>query len=60
MLFLPASKVNYFQWSPEHDVVMRSPDKEQMWENIAAALDSLQQKDGYQSEVLLRSFVHGT
>ena len=60
MLFLAASKGNYFQWSSEHDVVMSSPDRGQIWENIAAALDSLQQKDGCQSEVLLRSFVHGT
>ena len=44
MLFLAASKGNYFQqWTPEHDVVMRSPDRGQIWENIAAALNSLQQ-----------------
>ena len=43
MLFLAASKGNYFQWSPEHDVVMRSPDRGQIWENIVAALNSLQQ-----------------
>ena len=43
MLFLAASKGNYFQWTPEHDVVMRSPEREQIWENIAAALNSLQQ-----------------
>ena len=42
MPFLAASKGNYFQWTPEHDVVMRSPDR-QIWENIAAALNSLQQ-----------------
>ena len=24
MLFLAASKGNYFQWTPEHDVVMRN------------------------------------
>ena len=30
MLFLAASKGNYFQWSPEHDVVMRSPDRGQI------------------------------
>ena len=44
MLFLAASKGNYFQqWTPKHDVVMRSPDRGQIWENIAAALNSLQQ-----------------
>ena len=43
MLFLAAGKGNYFQWTPEHDVVMRSPDRGQIWENIAAALNSLQQ-----------------
>ena len=43
MLFLGASKGNYFQWTLEHDVVMRSPDRGQIWENIAAALNSLQQ-----------------
>ena len=25
MVFLAASKGNYFQWTPEHDMVMRSP-----------------------------------
>ena len=43
MLFLAASKGNYFQWAPEHDVVMRSPERGQIRENIAAALNSLQQ-----------------
>ena len=43
MLFLAASKGYYFQWTPEHVVVMRSPDREQLWENIVAALVSLQQ-----------------
>ena len=43
MLFLAASKGNYFQWTLEHDVVMRSPKRGQIWENIAAALNSLQQ-----------------
>ena len=43
MLFLSASKGNYFQWTPEHDVVMRSPGRGQIWENIAATLNSLQQ-----------------
>ena len=41
-MFLAASKGDYFQWTPEHDVVM-SPDRRQIWENIAAALNSLQQ-----------------
>ena len=32
-----------FQWTQlEHDVAMRSPDRGQIWENIAAALNSLQ------------------
>ena len=44
MLFLAASKGNYFQWTQlEHDVVMRSPERGQIWENIVAALNSLQQ-----------------
>ena len=43
MLFLAASKGNYFQWTLEHDVVMRIPKRGQIWENIAAALNSLQQ-----------------
>ena len=43
MLFLAASKGNYFQWTPEHDVDMRSAERGQIWENIAAALNSLQQ-----------------
>ena len=44
MLFLATSKGNYFQqYTPEHDVVMRSPERGQIWENIAAALNSLQQ-----------------
>ena len=43
MLFLAASKGNYFQWTPEHDVVMMSPERGQIWENIVAALNSLQQ-----------------
>ena len=43
MLFLAASKGNYFQWTPEHDVVMRSLERGQIWESIAAALNSLQQ-----------------
>ena len=43
MLFLAASKGNYFQWTLEHDVVIRSPVRGQIWENIAAALNSLQQ-----------------
>ena len=43
MLFLAASKGNYFQRNPKHDVVMRSPERGQIWENIAGALNSLQQ-----------------
>ena len=43
MLFLAASKGNYFQWTSEHDVVRRSPVRGQIRENIAAALNSLQQ-----------------
>ena len=39
MLFLAASKGNYFQWTPEHDVVMRSLERGQIWHNIAAALN---------------------
>ena len=41
MFFLAVSKGNYFQWTPEYDVVMRSH-RGQIWENIAAALNSLQ------------------
>ena len=43
MLFLAASKGNYFHWTSEHDVVMRSPERGQIWENIATALNPLQQ-----------------
>ena len=43
MLFLAIGKGSYFQWTSEHDVVLRSPDRGQIWENIAAALNSLQQ-----------------
>ena len=43
MLYLAASKGNYFQCTTEHDVVMRSPERGQIWENNAAALISLQQ-----------------
>ena len=43
MLYLAASKGNYFQCTTEHDVVMRSLERGQIWENIAAALNSLQQ-----------------
>ena len=43
MLFLAASKGNYFQWPQlEHDVAMRSPERGQIRENIAVALNSLQ------------------
>ena len=38
-----ASNGNFFQWTPEHGVVMRSPERGQICENIAAALNSLQQ-----------------
>ena len=38
MLFLAAGKDNHFQWTPEQDLVMRSPERGQIWENIAAAL----------------------
>ena len=31
MLFLASSKANYFQWTLEHDVVMRSPERGQIW-----------------------------
>ena len=44
MLFLAASKGNYFQWTQlEHDVAMRSPERGQIWRNMAAVLNSLQQ-----------------
>ena len=43
MLFLAASKGTFFQWTLEHDVVRRSPERGQIWENIVAALNSLQQ-----------------
>ena len=43
MLFLAAGKDNLFQWTPEQDLVMRSTKRGQIWENIAAALNSLQQ-----------------
>ena len=43
MLFLAASKANYLLWTPEHDLVMRSPGRGQIWESIVAALNSLQQ-----------------
>ena len=43
MLFLAASKGNYFQSTKEHDVNMRSAERGEIWENIAAALNSLQQ-----------------
>ena len=38
-----ASNGDFFQWTPEHGVVMRSPERGQICENIAAALNSLQQ-----------------
>ena len=43
MLFLAASKGTFFQWTLEHDVNRRSPERGQIWENIVAALNSLQQ-----------------
>ena len=43
MLFLAASKGNYLQWTLEHGVAMRSSEKGQILESIAAALNSLQQ-----------------
>ena len=44
MLFLAASKGKCFQWTQlEHDVAMRRAKSGQIWENIAAALNSLQQ-----------------
>ena len=44
MLFLAASKGNYFQWTQlEHDVAMRSPERGQIWRNMAAVLNSVQQ-----------------
>ena len=36
-------KATIFQWTLEHDVAMRSPERGQVWENIVAALNSLQQ-----------------
>ena len=43
MLFLAASNGNYLQWTLEHGVAMRSSEKGQILESIAAALNSLQQ-----------------
>ena len=44
MLFLAASKGKYFQWTQlEHDVAMRRAKSGQIWENVAQALNSLQQ-----------------
>ena len=43
MLFLAAGKDNLFQWTPEQDLAMRNPERGQIWENIAEALNSLQQ-----------------
>ena len=40
MLFLAAGKDNLFQWTPEQDLVMRSPERGQIWKDIAAALNS--------------------
>ena len=35
MLVLAASKGNYFQWIPEDDVVIKSPVRGQIMENIS-------------------------
>ena len=44
ILFDQSLKATIFQWTQlEHDVVMRSPERGQIWENIVAALNSLQQ-----------------
>ena len=44
MLFLAASKGNCFQWTQlEHGVAMRSPERGQIWRNMAAVLNSVQQ-----------------
>ena len=43
MLFLAASKGNYFQWPQLEHVTMRSSERGQIRENIAVALNSLQQ-----------------
>ena len=44
-MFLAASKGNYFPVGRalENDVDMRSPERGQIWENITAALNSIQQ-----------------
>jgi len=37
MLLLATSKGNYFQWTPEHDVIMRSPERRtNMGENCSS------------------------
>ena len=36
-------KATIFQWTLEHDVAMRSPERGQVWDNIVTALNSLQQ-----------------
>ena len=41
--FYPVVKATIFQWTLEHDVAMRSPERGQVCENIVAALNSLQQ-----------------
>ena len=43
MLFQPLVKATILQWTLEHDVVMRSTERGQIWQNIAATLSSLQQ-----------------
>ena len=44
-MFLAGSKGNYFPVGRalENDVDMRSPERGQIWENITAALNSIQQ-----------------
>ena len=41
--FQPLVKATILQWTLEHDVVMRSTERGQIWQNIAATLNSLQQ-----------------
>ena len=44
MLFLAASiQATIFQWTLEHDVAMRNPERGKIWKNIAAKLNSLPQ-----------------
>ena len=41
--FQPLVKPTILQWTLEHDLVMRSTERGQIWWNIAATLNSLQQ-----------------